>query len=254
MLRQIELQIKLPQEIRVNPSMGSVFHGALMDIIGPETANWLHTQNESRPFGQCVYYNRKLNQPIWRLSALSQEAIERILEPVLKMLNSDILLKQKGYAVTVESIIGDKTSSYQQLADDVFLSEEIPNGGSMAFLTPTSFKREGNYVIMPELYLIFQSVLNRWNYFSPKNKLLEKDLEIELAKSCFISSYDLHSQVFSLENSKITGFKGNMHIRFKANEMVRRILGMLLSYSQYAGIGIKTALGMGAVEYSRRIA
>ena len=91
-------------------------------------------------------------------------------------------------------------------------------------------------------------------YFSPKNKLLEKDLEIELAKSCFISSYDLHSQVFSLENSKIIGFKGNMHIRFKANEMVRRILGMLLSYSQYAGIGIKTALGMGAVDYSRRIA
>ena len=254
MLRQIELQIQLPQDIRVNSSMGSVFHGVLMDIIGSETANWLHAQNESRPFGQCVYFNRELNQPIWRLSALSQEAAERIIDPMLNMLNSDILLKQKGYAVTVESIISDKISSYQQLADDVFLSDEIPNGGSINFLTPTSFKREGNYVVMPELYLIFQSLLKRWNYFSPKNKLLEQDLEIELARSCFISSYALHSQVFSLENSKITGFKGNMNIRFRANEMVRRILGMLLSYSQYSGIGIKTALGMGAVDYPRRIA
>lgn len=254
MLRQIELQIKLPQDTRVNPSMGSVFHGALMDIIGSETANWLHTQNESRPIGQCVYFNRELNTPIWRISALSQEAAERVIEPVLNLLNSDILLKQKGYGVTVASIIRDKTSSYQQLADEVFLSDEAPKGGSIIFLTPTSFKREGNYVVMPELYLIFQSLLSRWNYFSPKNKLLEQDLEIELAKSCFISSYDLHSQVFSLENSKIIGFKGNMHIRFRTNEMMRRILGMLLFYSQYAGIGIKTALGMGAVEYPRRIA
>ena len=29
---------------------------------------------------------------------------------------------------------------------------------------------------------------------------------------------------------------------------MRRILGMLMSFASYAGIGIKTALGMGAVE------
>lgn len=248
MLRQVEFKIKLPQDIKINSSMGSVFHGALMDIVGAETAEWLHAQNASRPFNQCVYYNRVLGVPFWRITVLNEEAETRIMEPVINAVGKELFLRQKNYAIEIGAVTTDKSSSYQKIADDAFLSDDVPKGGSISMLTATSFKRDGEYVIMPEVYLIFQSLLNRWNLFSDKNKLVEQELDKELAGCCHIIGYSLYSQVFSLENSKVTGFRGDIRVRFRANEMVRRIMGMLFAYSQYAGLGIKTALGMGAVD------
>jgi CRISPR/Cas system CMR-associated protein Cmr1 (group 7 of RAMP superfamily) len=38
-----------------------------------------------------------------------------------------------------------------------------------------------------------------------------------------------------------------MMIRFSDNELANRILTLLMRFSLFSGIGIKTALGMGAV-------
>ena len=68
-----------------------------------------------------------------------------------------------------------------------------------------------------------------------------------MADSCFVSNYKLQTQMFSLENSNIKGFRGSIQLKFRANEMVRRIMGLLIAYGQFAGLGIKTALGMGGL-------
>ena len=116
------------------------------------------------------------------------------------------------------------------------------------FSPPTSFKRDGAYILLPESVLILQSLLLRWNAFCPDIRIEEDNLAQELASHIHLTRYALRSAAYSVEGYNIRGFRGQIALRFTGSDMVRRILGTLLAYAPYAGIGIKTALGMGAVE------
>lgn len=65
-----------------------------------------------------------------------------------------------------------------------------------------------------------------------------------------ISSYRLHSTLFSLEGVRIPAFMGTVTLRLFGNQTFRSYIHMLCDYANYSGIGIKTALGMGHVRYS----
>jgi CRISPR/Cas system endoribonuclease Cas6 (RAMP superfamily) len=55
-------------------------------------------------------------------------------------------------------------------------------------------------------------------------------------------------QKFALEGTRIQAFRGSYTLAFKGNLMSRKIMCMLGEFAQYSGIGIKTALGMGATK------
>ena len=86
--------------------------------------------------------------------------------------------------------------------------------------------------MFPDAQLILQSLLGRWRSFSERVRLDEPDLAERLAPACRISSYRLQSAPFSLERHTIYGFRGQLRFYF----------------APFAGVGIKTALGMGAVD------
>ena len=98
------------------------------------------------------------------------------------------------------------------------------------------------------MLLIVQSLLMRWGRFCPHVRMEEEDLAAQLAAGCQIRQYALHTATFSVDGHPLRGFRGSLTIGFTGTDSVRRILGMLMSFASYAGIGIKTALGMGAVE------
>lgn len=245
MLKVFEIELGMPPETRINSSMGSVFQGAVMEMLPEELASALH-QAGLRPYSQAVFFDREIQKPVWRLCSLNDFAENEIIEPILQ--RDEIFLKQKNYAVRLLNKKVVCSTSFEKLADSYFQGEEIPYGAELTFRTVTSFKRAGSYVIMPELYLVFQSLLNRWNAYSPEIKLQEPDLEQHLAEACRLVKYDLHSEPFYIENKKIYGFAGQMRVLFHGNDLVKRVLATVLSFAPFAGVGIKTAIGMGAME------
>ena len=102
-------------------------------------------------------------------------------------------------------------------------------------------------VIFPENYLLIQSLLNRWNKFA-EGFPIEDDVSKMLATFCRVTEYDLRTQLFLLEHQKIKGFCGKMTLKLSGDRVVNNLLSMLFEYANYAGIGIKTALGMGATK------
>ena len=247
MLRITEIVLQLPAGIRLNPSMGSVMHGALMEIVGAGTAAWLH-EISLRPYSQCVYWNRQRKIPVWRIGTLTEESYERIVLPLLNCMGGQVYLRQKEYAVGLVSAEEICQSSYADLTQAVFQTARVPAGVELSLLTTMSFKKDGHYVLWPESYLFYQNLMHRWNTFSVQEKLEETGLEQVLAEAGCMTKYDLHSQAFSLEGRNLYGFCGQMRWRFYGNDMTRRIAAVLLSFAPYAGVGIKTALGMGAVD------
>lgn len=245
MLRLFETELFLPAGERASSSFGSILHGALMERLLKALAASLHEQ-DMRPYSQSVLWDKEGGFARWRIGVVGA-ALGEAIEAALAQEES-ILLRQKGYEVQLGERRLLLESSFEEIADRFFLAQEGPKGAELAFLTPTSFKREGRYVLLPEFFLICQSLLLRWNRFSEEIQLHEENLTEKLAAACGLSRYALHSAPFSVESHTIRGFRGTMRVRFFGTDAVRRLLGMLFAFAPFVGVGIKTALGMGAME------
>ena len=69
----------------------------------------------------------------------------------------------------------------------------------------------------------------------------------QVARNIRMVRYSLRTGVFYLENTKITGYMGRITVVVSGPDQLARLAGALLSFAEYSGIGIKTALGMGGV-------
>ena len=71
------------------------------------------------------------------------------------------------------------------------------------------------------------------------------DMLDTLISSTNIIGYKLKSTVYHIESIKIPSFIGYLTIRISGTAQTAQIAKLLLKYSEYSGVGIKTALGMG---------
>lgn len=239
----MEIILELPENEKVHRAMGSILQGALMEILEKKSTIKLH-EDGLRPYSQYVYFDKNKKLPVWRVNVLNNWAYEKILVPLQNQRR--IFLRHKNYAVNLLQCNITAAETYEEISNR-FITDSSPiiKGVDINFLTTASFRREGQYVIFPELYLIIQSLLNRWNKFSVDFGIEEDTAKI-LATFCNVKEYALQTQLFLLEHQKINGFCGSMKISFEGNATVNNLLGLLFHYANYSGVGIKTALGMGA--------
>ena len=237
MLRLTEIELWPQKDIRLYSSSGSVMHGALMDCVDEVTAAMLHTES-LRPYSQYVWFDKARGCSIWRIGTVTDEAYERIVQPIW---NCTVFL----YCFIIHLF---EHTTFEDIADTMFAGKEAPTGCDISFLTTTSFKHDHRYDIFPEIRRVFYSLILRWNQYADAIVLDQEGLEDILAQSCRITKYELRSQPFSLEHTSIYGFGGTLRLRFLGNDMTRRLMGLLLSLAPYTGIGVKTAMGMGAVQ------
>lgn len=126
---------------------------------------------------------------------------------------------------------------------DVFYTQAI-----LQCVSTTSFKVDKQYTIFPEAFRIYRYLLRQWNQFSTFEAMDNDSLLEPLESGVFIRDYNLRMGIYGLEGIKIRGFRGQVVMQFKRNEELQRVLALLSYYSQFTGLGIKTALGMGGVK------
>lgn len=243
MLTLAEAELHLPEGILLNQSFGSVFHGVLISEINKEWAGRMHEQ-QVRPYSQ--YLLVKEGKPCWRLAALTEEAFEHILQPIMR--KDSLFLEQKGYEVGVGKFSILKKDSFQGLEERFWTGTDKVHHIDMEFLTSASFKKNGEYMIFPELPLVFNNLIRKWNVYSDSMVLGEERLGDKLAEFMCITDYRLHTHPFSVEGRRIRAFRGSIRLGLFKDDITRRMASMLAAFADYAGIGIKTAMGMGAVE------
>ena len=92
-------------------------------------------------------------------------------------------------------------------------------------------------------------VINKINQHSDTIKLEDEKIVNELLENVYIDEYNLRTRYFYLEQIRIKGFIGNMILKLKNKDsMLTQLLNFLILSSEYTGLGIKTALGMGGIE------
>jgi CRISPR-associated endoribonuclease Cas6 len=167
--------------------------------------------------------------------------------PVVRLGQALLLIKE--ILVTPGSHPWAGYNSWAQLAAQAQPEDEI----TLDFASPTAFgfgqKVWGKKaVVLPDPGLVFGSLIRSWNSLAP--------LPLQIDKEALIAYLDEHAVVKRIERletcilefkrSPQVGFVGQVTYGLMAeDEYVRRALNALAEFAFYAGVGMKTTMGMG---------
>ena len=216
-----------------------------MENISPEYAARLHG-NQLNPYSQCI--TRENNSTIWTIKTLNEEAYENIIMPLSEC--TDIFLRKKGLSISVCNKRMHLKNDNELITE--FYEKKCPKYLEIKFQTPTAFKSDGKYVIYPDLGLIYASLMRKYSAVSEVFDMFDEETLEALVEQSEIVRYRLQTVPFPLEKVQITGFTGSICIHIRGPETMARYLRMLFKFGEFAGVGIKTGMGMGAMKYVRR--
>lgn len=234
-----ELKMELDNEI-LDYKQSSNLQGVIMEHIEEEYAEILH-QSNLKPYSQCVV--KQDDKRIWYIRTVTQEAYKKMIIPLSQLNEFEI----KNGQVHVNIV----RRNFETRAENELLKEfyEIPANRflNLTFQTPTAFKSNGKYVFYPDIRMIYQSLMMKYTASSEEMDMIDEDTLEQLTQNSEIVRYHLRSMSFPLEGVNIPGFVGSIRLKIKGTDTMARYARMLMKYGQYSGVGIKTAMGMGAI-------
>ncbi len=237
-----KLELKLTGESEISYQMASAFHGALMELLPQEYGGKLH---ESRLHPYTQHLERRPDGWYWIVTALEDKAADLILQKALFPLG-ELLIRQHDAGFVIEK------KNYFELSEKelarAFYEGENNRYISLRFLTPTAFKQNGRYLNYPDIRCLFGNLMNKYDACMPGESMKDEDTLEALVQNTAVSRYQLRSTAFSLEGIRIPAFIGEMTLRIGGTQTMANFANMLMQFGTYSGIGIKTALGMGAIE------
>ncbi|OLR64019.1 CRISPR-associated endoribonuclease Cas6 [Anaerostipes sp. 992a] len=241
MLAKLELQIEYDYKEKLSYQISSVMHGILMEYVSSDYGDKLHL-NGTKPFHQYVSQISE-NGFLWTICTLNQEAKENIIDSLI--IQNHFLMKHKNLELTVKNreltVI-----SYDKLIEKYYFQQQHRDI-TIQFVTPTAFKSQGKYVFIPNIKLLLQSLMIKYDAFSDETNVGGQEVLEHFEQYAFIKKYHLRSVRYSLEGVWISGFLGEITIRINGPEPLVNLAHMLIRFGEYSGIGIKCSLGMGTM-------
>ena len=218
-----------------------------MERIDSAYAEELH-QNSLKPYSQSVISTG--DKVLWKIATLNQKAYEQIVNPLLSADFDSVTLK---HGDTKLGILNKSLSvgGYQKIIDTYYLGE-CPKTVKVQFTSPASFKQNGRYVFYPDLRLLYNSLMNKFDAFAENETIRTEEVLDQLTESSEVIHYYLRSTAFHLEGVKIPAFKGSIVLRINGPQPMVNLAHLLFHFGSYSGVGIKSAMGMGAMEVVER--
>lgn len=248
---------------------GDATHNLLLKSIGGQLSNDLHEENSLHPISVSTLYGKFPNRSIdpngtyeLRFTAANGNTAEALLNCISNggsfAPGKQVELNYRDFLI--ENAVIDSSlhpwaasSDYQTLASSSFLGlVSAPERITLEFVSPTSFASTGKLstnkqnIAYPLPDLVFGSLLERWNLFSPIT--LPKELRLYIQECLILTHFELHSKTIHIFDGAQMGMVGEA--TFKTRNYDRywmSLINILADYAFFAGIGAKTAGGMGQV-------
>lgn len=269
MLTSLVILLQAEERAVLPPHLGRASHAIFLKWVSqqdPGLAERLHTPDERRPF-TCsslvgVRAERVNGTPVavvvpdrplfLRYTGLTTEVSE-----LLNRWAEDppSFVEIEGVRLTVQRATLDPSvhpwagqTTYTALLRR-FLSggEPLPRHLELEFLSPTAFRSSGRNVPLPLPDLVYGSLVEKWNDFSPVTVSPEVR---RFAQECLaISRYELSTRSIPGKGDGMQiGFVGRCRYTvLRADLYWVGVLQALTDYAFYAGVGYQTTTGMGQV-------
>lgn len=223
----------------------SLLQGVLLERLDSKYVNFLHHQ-QMHPYSQYVY--RTETGMVWHIQTLNKEAYEQIIVPFAE--GKDFFeIKHTGKMVSMVRKEIEMVKKEQLMAD--FYNEAAVHSLTFEAVTPMAFKQGGHYAILPDVRLICQNLMQRYSAVSGNIDMMDREALEQITDNVFVARHRICSRLFPLEGHNLPGFCGSVTLRCQGTETMARYLRLLLSFGEFSGVGIKTAMGMGAMRIRR---
>lgn len=215
--------------------ISSVLHGVIMSVIDTDYASILHNSNLN-PFSTSLVKNG--DEWCWTVATVGQEAYDKIFKVLADKSFSSFVLTSKENAVV--NIVKKETFEIpvENLLKATF-NDEPSSVLKISFDTPAAFKSKNDYVIVPDLHLVFQSLMKKATAATSDDSFFDEETLDALVQNSKIISYNLRTVKFSLEGRRITGFTGYISIYIKGPSLLKNFAKTLFRFGEYLGVGIK---------------
>lgn len=245
MMIQYRFSVRFSDERPVFSSTAYPIYAWLLSQVPASYGTVLHEQ-EQKPLAQYLYRERESGQCIWAVSCMDTASHE-ILAPVLRNLQ-EIPLRAGLLRMNLL-----ETFSVQSMESLMEMAQKQPETSflHLSFRSPTSFKHDGAYAIFPETSFLVQSLAEKWTGVFPDYPLHDPEALSALHQGLKMTDYRLQSCRFSLKNTQIPGFIGDITLKVSLPAPMRELWKCLVCFSRFSGVGMKTTLGMGGVGFSK---
>lgn len=240
MLAQLRMKLDVDNK-ELGYYQSSNLQGVLMERLESNYAERMHMSG-LKPYSQ---YLTGGSQKEWIVNTLSTEAYQEIICPLFDESFAGFVLEKKNLRVNIQSKELKRVDK-QELLDE-FYSNTYDRYVNLEFLTPTSFRSSGTYIIMPDTRYVYQSLMNKYSAASAHMDLYDEETLKQLVNNSKIVRYRLKSTFFPLEGVKIPSFTGEICIKTTGASTLAKYVRLLARFGEYSGVGIKTAIGMGGL-------
>ena len=227
-----------------NPEISALVHNSqrspisISDLIGNRKQLITRANLERSPNRNKIYF---------LVNFLQGNLVTIFLKGIEHQLGNSISLGNNNFTlVGIDALAGTdsqaRSTTYKELYEKNCDFSEI----KLKLLSPTSFKQNNCIQPFPLPELVFSNLLRRWNTFAPEEYQFP-----QIDWQGMTAAYDLKTQVIKKEVAEI-GSLGWVKYEFKDAEQAK-IATTLANFSNYSGIGRKTALGMGRVLFQSTV-
>lgn len=237
------MEYHLQQGLPLSCHSASLFQGMLMQRIEPVYGEILH-RSELKPYSQ--YLNCQANHTVWVLQTLTDDAANQLITKPGLLADDTIYIERLDMVVKITAV-QRKSLSHEKLLQQTFFSE-CPRTVKLRFVTPTAFKVQGRYQIYPTIQHIFGSLIQKYDAVHTQTEIAEDGLLEDLQRFISAIGYNLRSTFFSVEGVTIPSFTGTLLLKISGPQQLVNLVHLLLRFGTYSGVGIKTAMGMGALQ------
>lgn len=243
MIGKLEMKLESPE--RLSCQMGALFHGALMELLPEDYAEYLH-RSELHPYSQYLSFRNQ--ECYWTVCCLNEKAVKYIIRDTLQYIERLEIRKEKLQIDIVQK-------NYREIRYSELMNQFYEGMGKryvqIHFVTPTAFKQQGRYLFYPDIRCIYQSLMNKYDAAIRDESMVDEETLEELCENTQIVRYDLKSTQFFMEKARIPAFVGKITLKLSGTKTMANFVNFLFEFGEYSGVGIKSALGMGAIKITK---
>lgn len=224
-------------------------HGLLFNIMGQtdrEESEWLHKHSIPRPFTLVPLYAEAGHLVGLRLSALTERTASLFQRAGEWFNKTERPCHLGGHEFIISESRATPGPSWQQLA----YSQPARQMG-LRFISPTSFKQGPGHLPLPLPGNIFGGPVRIWEAFAPPLMRLPDGWLDWCRQEVFVTRHRIETATVNISNQEtFTGFVGEVWLdAHRGNENELCAWQALAELSVFCGVGHKTTMGMGAVEF-----
>ncbi len=240
------------------PSWGQALHGLVLRLVRDNnqalSKEW-HDSSDIKPFSVSSLYGRFTKtsagykvvkgQRYWfKIGVIGGAGFDSLGDTLFPKVaeTAQILISSTKFKLLDAKLDGHPWAALSSWSQ---LNKIEPNGNLfvLRFLSPTTFRRKKTNRILPDSELVFGSLLNRWNRFSPYP--LDINLN-DLLENIVISRFNLSTATHNLTTQPMLGFRGRCGFELlSGNQKLSADINKLANLAVFSGIGQKTTMGMG---------